>query len=68
MHLGENLNFLLRNEQGAYYPAGCRKRRYSESESLVRHSGSREVTIRNPEKTIPYWIPDLARHRRTRPV
>ena len=25
----------------------------------MRHSGRREATIRNPEKTIVYWIPDL---------
>ena len=36
--------------------------------AATRHSGRREATIRNPENTIPYWIPDLARRRRTRPV
>jgi hypothetical protein len=27
--------------------------------AAIRHSGRREATIRNPEKTILYWIPDL---------
>jgi len=48
--------------------AGYWKTRYFLSEHQVRHSGSRGATIRNPEKAISYWIPDLARRRRTRPV
>jgi hypothetical protein len=27
--------------------------------AAIRHSGRREAAIRNPEKTILYWIPDL---------
>ena len=27
--------------------------------AAIRHSGRREATIRNPEKAIVYWIPDL---------
>ena len=48
--------------------AGCCKTRYFVCENQVRHSGSRAATIRNPEKAISYWIPDLAGRRRTRPV
>ena len=48
--------------------AGCWKTRYFLCEHQIRHSESRGATIRNPEKTISCWIPDLARSRRTRPV
>ncbi len=41
------------------YLAGCCKTQYFEYEHHIRHSGRREATIRNPGKTIVYWIPDL---------